>query len=165
MVREAGYRAKVFSMFPRLSILDTLDKVGKDAYNNNTMMEAVSRIPDALFDKSPPPPLSALPPIHAVAHKEQKSKLKKALSRTGSLDHIPKKKSVMKPAVSSRGKASAKRADLVLSGKSRGSRAGLVFPVGRVKRMLKGVMVGQRVGVGSAIYMSAVLEYMTAELL
>lgn len=38
VVNEAGYRAQVFSMFPSLSILDTLDKVGKDAYNNSTMM-------------------------------------------------------------------------------------------------------------------------------
>jgi hypothetical protein len=66
VVREAGYRAQVFSMFPSLSILDTLDKVGKDAYNNSTMMEAVSRIPDSLFDKSPPPPPVplALVPVH-----------------------------------------------------------------------------------------------------
>jgi hypothetical protein len=66
IVKEPGYRAQAFSMFPSLSILDTLDKVGKDAYNNSTMMEAVSRIPDSLFDKSPPPtpvPL-ALAPVH-----------------------------------------------------------------------------------------------------
>jgi hypothetical protein len=66
VVNEPGYRAQVFSMFPSLSILDTLDKVGKDAYNNSTMMEAVARIPDSLFDKSPPPPPVplALAPVH-----------------------------------------------------------------------------------------------------
>jgi hypothetical protein len=66
VVNEPGYRVQVFSMFPSLSILDTLDKVGKDAYNNSTMMEAVSRIPDNLFDKSiPPPPVPfALAPVH-----------------------------------------------------------------------------------------------------
>lgn len=66
VVNLPGYRAQVFSMFPSLSILDTLDKVGKDAYNNSTMMEAVSRIPDSLFDKSPPPPPVplALAPVH-----------------------------------------------------------------------------------------------------
>jgi hypothetical protein len=66
IVNEPGYRSQVFSMFPSLSILDTLDKVGKDAYNNSTMMEAVSRIPDNLFDKSvPPPPVPlALAPVH-----------------------------------------------------------------------------------------------------
>jgi len=53
----------------------------------------------------------------------------------------------------------------VASGKSRSSRAGLVFPVGRIRRQLKSVMVGQRVGVGSSVYMAAVLEYLTAELL
>ena len=53
-------------MLPSLSILDTLDKIGKDAYNNSTMLEAVSRIPDNLFDKSPPPPPA---PIHVAVHK------------------------------------------------------------------------------------------------
>jgi hypothetical protein len=62
VVKLPGYRAKVFTLFPSLSILDTLDKIGKDAYNNATMIEAVSRIPDNLFDKSPPPPPA---PIHA----------------------------------------------------------------------------------------------------
>jgi len=38
LAKEAGYRNQVFSIFPSLSILDTLDKIGKDAYNNATMM-------------------------------------------------------------------------------------------------------------------------------
>jgi hypothetical protein len=38
VVKEAGYQAHVFSLFPSLSILDTLDKIGKDAYNNSTML-------------------------------------------------------------------------------------------------------------------------------
>jgi histone H2A len=50
-------------------------------------------------------------------------------------------------------------------GKSRASRAGLLFPVGRIKRKLKEIMIGSRVGVGSSIYMAAVLEYLTAELI
>ncbi len=33
-----GYRSQVFSMFPSISILDTLDKGGKDAYNNSNML-------------------------------------------------------------------------------------------------------------------------------
>ena len=66
VVKLPGYRAQVFSMFPSLSILDTLDKIGKDAFNSKTMMEAASRVPDALFDKSAPVPL---PPPPAVSHK------------------------------------------------------------------------------------------------
>ena len=45
----------------------------------------------------------------------------------------------------------------IVSGTSRSSKAGLLFPVGRIKRKLKEVMVGQRVGVGSAVYMAAIL--------
>ena len=63
----------------------------------------------------------------------------------------------------SRGKAS--KIGKVVSGRSKASKAGLVFPVGRIKRLLKERMVGQRVGGNSAIYLGAVLEYLTAELI
>jgi hypothetical protein len=151
VVKEAGYRALVFSMFPSLSVLDTLDKVGKDTYDNTTMLEAISRIPDNLFDKSAPPPLA---PLHVPIVSKQKRKLKTALARTGSLDSIvvPKSKAVR----SVRGKLGKAIVSMGV-GKSRSSKAGLVFPVGRVKRMLKAVMINQRVGVGSAVYMAAVL--------
>lgn len=43
--RISGYRDKVYEMFPSLIVLDTLDKSGKDAFNNVTMMETVHRIP------------------------------------------------------------------------------------------------------------------------
>jgi len=62
---------------------------------------------------------------------------------------VPAKKDV-------RGKLASSKLALG-SGKSRSSKAGLVFPVGRIKRQLKAVMVGQRVGVGSAVYMAGVL--------
>ncbi len=124
-------------MFPSLSILDTLDKSGKDAYNNATMVEAVSRIPDSLFDKSKPlslPPPMVLP-VHAPIHRDQKSKLKKALSRTGSLDAGNKfsKRAIVPVARGGKGSKIGK----VAAGRSKASRAGLVFPVGRIRRMLK----------------------------
>jgi hypothetical protein len=135
-----GYRVQVFSMFSSLTILDTLDKSGKDAYSNTTMVEAVSRIPDNLFDKSKPiilPPV--VHPIHAPVHKKQASKLKKALARTGSLDSmsgiVPKARSAIdRSAV--RGKL-GKSGKLPSGSRSKSSRAGLVFPVGRIKRKLK----------------------------
>jgi len=65
VVKLPGYRAHVFSLLPSLSILDTLDKIGKDAFNNKSMLEAASRVPDTLFDKSPPPPPA---PIHLPIH-------------------------------------------------------------------------------------------------
>jgi hypothetical protein len=152
ITKTPGYRNQVFTMFPSLSILDTLDKSGKDAYANATMVEAVSRIPDNLFDKSKPAPVVL--PVHAPIHRDQKSKLKKALSRTGSLDTGGFK--APKPVVpASRGKAS--KIGKVVAGRSKASKAGLVFPVGRIRRHLKDRFVGQRVGTNSAIYLGAVL--------
>ncbi|XP_041807546.1 histone H2A-like [Chelmon rostratus] len=49
--------------------------------------------------------------------------------------------------------------------KSRSSRAGLQFPVGRVHRLLRKGNYAQRVGAGSPVYLAAVLEYLTAEIL
>ncbi|XP_032871201.1 histone H2A-like [Amblyraja radiata] len=49
--------------------------------------------------------------------------------------------------------------------KSRSSRAGLQFPVGRVHRLLRKGNYGERVGAGAPVYLAAVLEYLTAEIL
>ncbi|KAL7410340.1 histone-fold-containing protein [Mrakia frigida] len=48
---------------------------------------------------------------------------------------------------------------------SKSARAGLVFPVGRVLRHLKKGRFARRVALGAAIYLAAVLEYLTAEIL
>ena len=49
--------------------------------------------------------------------------------------------------------------------KSRSSRAGLQFPVGRIHRLLRKGNYANRVGAGAPVYMAAVLEYLTAEVL
>ncbi|XP_072940651.1 histone H2A-like [Epargyreus clarus] len=49
--------------------------------------------------------------------------------------------------------------------KSRSSRAGLQFPVGRIHRILRKGNYAPRVGGGSAVYLTAVLEYLSAEIL
>ena len=48
---------------------------------------------------------------------------------------------------------------------SRSSRAGLQFPVGRVNSLLKKGRYAKRTGSGAPVYMAAVLEYLTAEIL
>lgn len=102
------------------------------------MVQAVSRIPDNLFDKSAPVPIvyPSVLPVHAPIHKKQKSRLKKALSRTGSLDVSSKPILPSKLMPSIRGGKTSKIGKIV-AGRSKSSKAGLVFPVGRVKRMLK----------------------------
>ncbi|TIA68961.1 hypothetical protein E3P91_03849 [Wallemia ichthyophaga] len=48
---------------------------------------------------------------------------------------------------------------------SRSARAGLIFPVGRIEKNLRQGHYAQRIGQGAAVYMAAVMEYLTAELL
>ncbi|XP_078416672.1 histone H2A-like [Cetorhinus maximus] len=47
--------------------------------------------------------------------------------------------------------------------KSRSSRSGLQFPVGRVSRLLKRGKHAERIGAGAPIFLAAVLEYLVAE--
>ncbi|KAI8502664.1 Histone H2A type 2-B [Branchiostoma belcheri] len=49
--------------------------------------------------------------------------------------------------------------------RARSSRAGLQFPVGRVHRFLRKGNYAERVGAGAPVYLAAVLEYLTAEIL
>ncbi|NWU95932.1 H2A protein, partial [Upupa epops] len=62
-----------------------------------------------------------------------------------------------KPAVPVKTEAASK--------KSKSAKAGLQFPVGRVYRCLKRGNYSDRIGPGAAIYMAAVLEYLSAEIL
>ena len=48
---------------------------------------------------------------------------------------------------------------------SRSAKAGLQFPVGRMARYLRQGGFSKRVGAGAPVYLAAVLEYLTAELL
>ena len=56
------------------------------------------------------------------------------------------------------GKAKAKA-------KTRSFRAGLQFPVGRVHRFLRKGNYANRIGSGAPVYLAAVLEYLTAEII
>ncbi|XP_062457583.1 histone H2A, sperm-like [Rhea pennata] len=49
--------------------------------------------------------------------------------------------------------------------KTKSAKAGLQFPVGRVYRLLKRGNYAERIGPGAAIYLAAVLEYLSAEIL
>ena len=57
-----------------------------------------------------------------------------------------------------RGKAGGKQI-------SRSTKAGLQFPVGSIARYLKTGKYAERVGAGAPVYLSAVLEYLAAEVL
>ena len=58
-------------------------------------------------------------------------------------------------------KAPAKKA----ASQSRSARAGLIFPISRVQRYMRNARIAKRVGNGAALYLTAVLEYLTSEVL
>ena len=65
--------------------------------------------------------------------------------------------------MSGRGKGASGKAST--KSKSRSSRAGLQFPVGRGHRHLKNGNYAERVGAGAPVYLAAVMEYLAAEIL
>ena len=67
--------------------------------------------------------------------------------------------------MSSGGKSGGKAGDASSKTQSRSAKAGLQFPVGRIHRLLRKGNYAQRVGAGAPVYLAAVLEYLTAEIL
>ena len=63
------------------------------------------------------------------------------------------------------GKGKGGRGKTGAKAQSRSSRAGLQFPVGRIARYLKQGKYAERVGAGAPVYLTAVLEYLAAEVL
>ncbi|PVU95818.1 hypothetical protein BB561_001585 [Smittium simulii] len=65
------------------------------------------------------------------------------------------------------GKSGGKAAvtDAHTSLKTRSAKAGVQFPVGRIHRYLKRGNYAQRIGAGAPVYLAAVMEYLTAEIL
>ncbi|XP_053890385.1 core histone macro-H2A.2 isoform X2 [Malaclemys terrapin pileata] len=60
---------------------------------------------------------------------------------------------------------SARSGKKKMSKMSRSSRAGVIFPVGRMMRYLRKGTYKYRIGVGAPVYMAAVIEYLAAEIL
>ncbi|KAK7200098.1 histone H2A [Novymonas esmeraldas] len=58
---------------------------------------------------------------------------------------------------------SAKKASRKSGSKS--AKAGLIFPIGRIGSLLRRGQYARRIGAAGAVYMAAVVEYLTAELL
>ena len=65
--------------------------------------------------------------------------------------------------MSGKGKGGRGKKGAAGKSKSRSSKAGLQFPVGRIHRYLKGS--APRIGAGAPVYLAAVLEYLCAEIL
>ena len=62
-------------------------------------------------------------------------------------------------------KSPVKKSSVKDKKKSRTVRAGLQFPVGRIHRYLRKGNYAKRVGSGAPVYLAAVMEYLTAEIL
>lgn len=154
----------MFSIFPTISILDTLDRGGKDAYSSSSMVQSISRVPDALFDKSPPPPVFYAPPAPApVAPAAIKaSTISKPVAPVTTVIKSSRASNKSKPdskqPEAKKGKA-GKLGKTVLATKNRSSssKAGLVFPAGRLKRRLRETIPGIRVSKSTSVYLAAVL--------
>ncbi|OAO11766.1 histone H2A type 1 [Blastocystis sp. ATCC 50177/Nand II] len=63
------------------------------------------------------------------------------------------------------GKGKGGRGKSEVKAQSRSSRAGITFPVGRMARYMRDMKVADRIGAGAPVYLAAVIEYLTAEIL
>lgn len=164
---EAGYRPKVFGILSSLTVLDTLDKSGKDAFNTTSMVQTASRVPAGLFDTSRPVPSIFTAPAPAPTFPVTTSVPKTTHTKRGAKAASTTVTTTVAPTTYTRPRAAiskaSKSAKTTAPARSLAGRAGIVFPVTRIKRHLRGVMIGNRISPGSAVYMAAVLEYLTAE--
>ena len=67
--------------------------------------------------------------------------------------------------MSGKGKGGRGKAAKKGGSRSKSSKAGLQFPVGRIGRFLKNGRYARKVGSGAPVYLAAVLEYLVAEIL
>ena len=85
----------------------------------------------------------------------------------GSNDRATPREQDVKPnsRVSSKARHTPTNTSSNSSRKTKSSRAGLTFPVSRVARMLRKGRYSDRLGIGAPVYLTAVMEYLTAEIL
>ena len=76
-------------------------------------------------------------------------------AKSGGRSLPAKSKSIPPPTILSKSKKS--KAAKLKASSTKSSKAGLTFPVGRIKRKLKSQLVSTRIGIGSAVYMAAIL--------
>ena len=95
--------------------------------------------------------------VHSLAQSEPLNRYKFLARASAKLSVIPSNIINM----SGRGKGGKVKG----KSKSRSSRAGLQFPVGRIHRLLRKGNYAERVGAGAPVYLAAVMEYLAAEVL
>jgi hypothetical protein len=132
-----GYREKMFTIFPTITILDTLDRAGKDAYANTSMALNVSRIPDNLFEKDNPIPIplpfTNIPLFQPLPNNSTKvNKAKQRKNRKVLLSSSPNNKSTKRGKIGKLSKIPPIGKTPTLS-----TRSFLLFPPARLKRKLK----------------------------
>ncbi|XP_072526095.1 uncharacterized protein [Salminus brasiliensis] len=135
----------------------------------------IRRFPPISTPNAPPPVRHAgsvarfveLSPIFRSTNAERKHKCETvAATRLCGIERVESttfvRRTRLTRIMSGRGKTGGKAR---AKAKTRSSRAGLQFPVGRVHRLLRKGNYAERVGAGAPVYLAAVLEYLTAEIL
>jgi hypothetical protein len=130
-----GYRERMFKIFPTITILDTLDRAGKDAYANSSMALNASRIPDNLFEKDNPIPM-------AFPFNNLPAPFQPALNNSTAINKVKRRKSMKLGGSSTANTKSSKSGKMGKLSKvstigKTSTRSFLLFPVGRLKRKLK----------------------------
>ena len=183
VTRQGDYQKKVFELLPNLKVLDSTNV---DGTSNDVISESLKRIRPDLFIKGKSKenlgngglavaaPINnlksvSLPKLQNGENQKKKKEEKMLVLKTKPKKEKPKPKIAKKQnAVLSLGKGK------ISGGKSLGlqpqkqnvsTKAGLVFKASRIGRKLKSSKMFGRVSKTAPIYLTAVLEYVCAEIL
>lgn len=180
----ADYHKKVFQILPSLKIVDSVNSEGK--MTNDVVSESLKRVrPDLFIKGKSKEKLNNLIAINSKANAPVNVAPKKAVSKQDSSKSITlptkpiekPKKPKKKPAktVSQSGKSSlggklsgklgGKSALLKPARESSNTKSGLIFKSSRIGRRLRTSKMFERVSKTTPIFLTAVLEYVCAEIL
>ncbi|KAH8614994.1 putative C terminus of histone H2A [Trypanosoma vivax] len=123
-------------------------------------------VPLTAHTPTPPAPIRIRIRVHPLRPASLRSILATAQQKTTPRTSKTTPRDPLSLAAQDNGDPEAGREEGVQEGgSSRSAKAGLIFPVGRVGSMLRRGQYARRIGASGAVYMAAVLEYLTAELL
>jgi len=154
---KSDYSDEIFKKFPSLKFLDSKDRNGQISNESQNMTESLERIRPGLFVRGQS--LQTLDENHEEENKENKEKQPAEETESRKTDKKP-----VKP-IRRTNTYRKKIMDESKKTRSLSAKYGLIFPIGRIRKQLREKVDIPKLSMGATVYLAAVLEYMSAEIL